>query len=345
MNANYMYSLIAVIILLLLAYVGVAGLHLQVLFGVVIPYAAIAIFIGGFIYKLVDWAKSPVPFPITTTAGQQASLPMVSPALIDNPQNKTGVAIRMLLDIFLFRSLFRNTRFEVRDTDKFSYEMEKWLWLFALVFHYAFLVVVVRHLRFFTEPVLLPVQWLEKLDSFFQVGLPVLYLSGVALLAATVYLFLRRVFIPQMRYISLPADYFPLFLIMGIAGSGLLMRYFAKIDIVSAKELTMGLVTLRPTIPEGIGAIFYVHLFLVCVLLAYFPFSKLMHLGGIFFSPTRNMPGNNREVRHVNPWNYPVKIHTYEAYEDDFREKMIEAGLPVEKMQEPKENLEEEKKE
>ncbi len=345
MNANYMYSLIAVIILLLLAYVGVAGMHLEVLFGVIIPYAAIAIFIGGFIYKVVDWAKSPVPFPITTTAGQQASLPMVSPALIDNPKNKTGVVIRMLLDILLFRSLFRNTRFEVRDTNKFSYELEKWLWLFALIFHYAFLTVVVRHLRFFTEPVLLPVQLLEKLDSFFQVGLPVLYLSGVALLAASIYLFLRRVFIPQMRYISLPADYFPLFLIMGIAGSGLLMRYFAKVDIVSAKELTMGLVTLRPTIPEGIGAIFYVHLFLVCVLLAYFPFSKLMHLGGIFFSPTRNMPGNNREVRHVNPWNYPVKIHTYEDYEDEFREKMIEAGLPVEKMPEPKENLEEGKKE
>ncbi len=345
MNANYMYSLIAVIILLLLAYVGVAGMHLEVLFGVIIPYAAIAIFIGGFIYKVVDWAKSPVPFPITTTAGQQASLPMVSPALIDNPKNKTGVVIRMLLDILLFRSLFRNTRFEVRDTNKFSYELEKWLWLFALIFHYAFLTVVVRHLRFFTEPVLLPVQLLEKLDSFFQVGLPVLYLSGVALLAASIYLFLRRVFIPQMRYISLPADYFPLFLIMGIAGSGLLMRYFAKVDIVSAKELTMGLVTLRPTIPEGIGAIFYVHLFLVCVLLAYFPFSKLMHLGGIFFSPTRNMPGNNREVRHANPWNYPVKIHTYEDYEDEFREKMIEAGLPVEKMPEPKENLEEGKKE
>ena len=36
-----------------------------------------------------------------------------------------------------------------------------------------------------------------------------------------------------------------------------------------------------------------------------------------------------RARRHVNPWNYPVKVHTYEEYEDDFREKMVEAGLPV----------------
>ena len=345
MNANYMYSLIAVIVLLLLAYVGVAGLHLQVLFGIVVPYVAMAIFIAGFVYRVLDWAKSPVPFPITTTAGQQVSLPMVSPALIDNPKNKAGVIIRMLLEILLFRSLFRNTKFEIRDSDKFSYEMEKWLWLVALAFHYAFFVVVVRHLRFFTEPVLFPVQLLEKIDGFFQVGLPGIFLSGVVLLAAAIYLFLRRVWIPQMRYISLPADYFPLFLIIAIAASGLIMRYFAKVDIVSAKELTMGLVTFRPTIPEGIGSVFYIHVFLVSVLLAYFPFSKLMHLGGIFFSPTRNLPGNSRQVRHVNPWNYPVKIHTYEAYEDEFREKMIEAGLPVEKMPERKENLEEEEKE
>ena len=109
------------------------------------------------------------------------------------------------------------------------------------------------------------------------------------------------------------------------------MRYFAKIDVTAAKELTMGLVTFHPVVPEGIGGIFYVHLFFVSVLLMYFPFSKLMHLGGIFLSPTRNLPGNSRAVRHVNPWNYPVPVHTYEEYEDEFREKMIEAGLPVEK--------------
>jgi nitrate reductase gamma subunit len=135
-----------------------------------------------------------------------------------------------------------------------------------------------------------------------------------------------------VRYISLAADFFPLFLILGIAFTGILMAYFTKTNVAAVKELAMGLVTFRPTIPEGIGALFYVHLFFVSVLLAYFPFSKLMHLGGIFLSPTRNLTTDTRAVRHVNPWNYPVKIHTYEAYEDDFREKMVEAGLPVEKM-------------
>ena len=91
----------------------------------------------------------------------------------------------------------------------------------------------------------------------------------------------------------------------------------------------MGLVTFHPTIPEGLASIFYVHVFFVSVLLAYFPFSKLMHIGGIFFSPTLNMRADTRATRHINPGNYPVHVHTYEEYEDEFREKMVEAGLPV----------------
>ena len=178
----------------------------------------------------------------------------------------------------------------------------------------------------------------EKVDSFFRIeilydaiqfGLPGVYISGVVLLVAVLYLVLRRIFIPNVRYISLASDFFPLFLIFGIAFTGILMRYVTKIDISAAKELTMGLVTFNWTIPEGLGTVFYVHLFFVSILLAYFPFSKLMHLGGIFLSPTRNMTGDTRARRHINPWNQPVEVHTYEEYEDEFREKMVEAGLPV----------------
>jgi nitrate reductase gamma subunit len=179
------------------------------------------------------------------------------------------------------------------------------------------------------------VELVAKLDGFLQIGLPGLMLSGVALLAGITFLFLRRILIPQVKYISLGSDYFPLFLIFGIAFTGILMRYFTRVDIVGVKEFTMSLVTLKPHVIKGIGGVFYGHLFFVSVLLAYFPFSKLMHLGGIFMSPTRNLANNSRTKRHVNPWNYPVKIHAYDAYEDEFREKMIEVGLPVEKMVAP----------
>jgi len=341
MNAKYMFSLIAVVVLFLLAYVGVETAGLKVLFGIVIPYTALVIFGIGFIRRIMCWAYSAVPFRIPTTCGQQKSLPWIKEACIDNPSENRGMLVRMILEILFFRSLFRNTRFEMRKGgNHFSYIWEKWLWLFALLFHWSLLVVIMRHLRFFTEPVPFFVQWLEYLDSFFrvevvnpvlQIGLPGIFTSGLVLLAAVSFLLLRRMFTPQVKYISLPADFFPLFLIMGITITGVMMRYFTKMDVVGIKEFTMGLVTFRPAIPEGVGGLFYVHLFFVSFLLAYFPFSKLMHLGGIFMSPTRNMANNSRVKRHVNPWNYPVKVHTYEEYEEDFREKMIDAGLPVEK--------------
>ncbi len=345
MNISYMYSLIAVVVLFLLAYVGVKLPGGEVFFGVIIPYLAVIVFVLGFINRVMDWSRSPVPFRIPTTCGQQKSLPWIKSSNIDNPSTTSGVILRMILEVVFLRSLFRNTKAELKDGDKISYEWEKWLWLFSLIFHWSFFTVLFRHLRFFTEPVPACVQLLEKLDGFLQIGLPILMLSGVALLAAVTFLFLRRIWISQVRYISLGSDYFPLFLIFGIAFTGILMRYFTKVDIVGVKAIAMGLVTFKPHITEGIGSIFYIHLFFVCVLLAYFPFSKLMHLGGIFMSPTRNLANNSRAKRHVNPWNYPVKIHTYDAYEDEFREKMIEAGLPVEKMIEDQTPEEPEEKE
>jgi len=331
MNQNYVVSLLAVIVLFLLAYLGVEVAGLQLLFGIIIPYVAFVVFVAGFIYRILGWARSPVPFGIPSTCGQQKSLPWIKQSRLENPSTKLDVVIRMALEIFCFRSLFRNTKAQIRGDERFSYEMEKWLWLGAIAFHYGFLVVLIRHLRFFTEPVPFLIQLVASVDGFLQIGLPGIMISGFLLLAAASYLFLRRLFIPQVRYISLASDYFPLFLIMGIAVSGILMRYFTKVDVTAAKAIAMGLVTFRPVLPEQVGGVFYVHLFMVSVLMAYFPFSKLMHLGGIFFSPTRNLKANTREMRHENPWNHPVKVHTYEEYEEEFREKMIEAGLPVEK--------------
>ncbi len=331
MNEKYLYSLMAVIALFLVAYVGVEAVGLQWLFGIILPFLAIITFVVGFVARVKDWARSPVPFAIPTTCGQQESLPWIKPNKIDNPFSTGGVIIRMALEILLFRSLFRNTTCKLNEGPRISYVWEKWLWLFSLAFHYSFLVVLVRHLRFFLEPVPVCFKVLDKVDGFLQIGLPGVMISGVLLLAAAMFLLLRRILNAQVRYFSLAADFFPLFLIIGIAVSGIMMRYFTKVDIVGVKELTMGLVTFRPHIPDGIGAIFYVHVFFVSVLLAYFPFSKLMHLGGVFLSPTRNLRCNTRAHRHINPWNPKVKVHTYAEYEDDFREKMIGAGLPVEK--------------
>jgi len=329
---NVVVSLVIVIVLALLAMVGVQLGGLYILFGAVLPYVAIALFLGGLTYRVVSWARAPVPFRIPTTCGQQKSLPWIKSSRLDNPHDGVGVLGRMALEILLFRSLFRNSRTELKEgSNKVVFGPDKWLWFGALLFHYSFLVIFVRHMRFFSEPVPSLTLLLQGLDGFFHVGVPVVYMTSFMFLVAVTYLFARRIISPTVRYISLPADYFPLFLLLGIGTTGVLLRHIVKTDVVGVKELGMGLLSFSPIASPNLHYLFYVHLFLVTVLIAYFPFSKLVHMAGVFLSPTRNLANNNRERRHVNPWDYAVKTHTYQEYEEEFRDKMIKAGIPVEK--------------
>ena len=325
------FSLVTVVALILVSFLGAWAAGFNYFFGVVVPYLAILAFFCGVVFRVLRWASSPVPFRIPTTAGQQKSLPWIRHAKLDNPSTKRQAVGRMVLEVLLFRSLFRNTKFEMGQGPKVFYQWEKWLWFAGLAFHYSFLVILIRHLRFFTTPVPFFVHGVERLDGFFQLGLPGFYMTDAIFVLAATYLLIRRLIIPQVRYISLPQDYFPLFLLLAIGITGILTRYFIRVDITKVKQIAMGLISFHPVVPEGIGAIFFIHFFLVSIFFAYFPFSKLMHAGGVLLSPTRNLPNDSRIVRHVNPWNYPVKVHTYQEYEDHFRDKMIEAGLPVEK--------------
>ena len=326
-------SFIAVLLLALVAYAGVQALNLQFLFGVIIPYAAFIVFVGGMIYRVLSWGSSPNPFRIPTTCGQQKTLPWIQHSKLENPSGVLGVLGRMALEVLFFRSLFRNLKLQTHDKSQLAYGEAKWLWAAGMAFHWSFLIILLRHLRFFTAQVPMAVTLTEGLDSFLQIGTPLLYTTDVLLLGAVAYLFLRRIGIAQVRYISLVADYIPLFLILGIGITGVLMRYFYKTDIISVKVLAMSLISFSPdtTVLGKISGLFYMHLFLLSTLFIWFPFSKLVHAGGVFLSPTRVLANTSRSKRHINPWNYPVHVHTYEEYENDFRAKMKDAGLPVEK--------------
>lgn len=321
------YGLIAVLALALL---GWAGAGVPWLLGAWVPGAALAIFIVGFVWHVVTWANAPVPFKIPSVAGQQAALPWIEHSPLDSPRNGREAALRVALDVLAFRSLFRNTRVR-RDGRRMPiYTSERLLWLGAIAFHYALLVVIVRHLRYFLEPPPALLQVVERWDGFFQVTAPTLLMSDVLLAGAVLFLLGRRLFDRQLRYLSLPADYFPLLLVAGIAGTGIYARYFGKVDLVAVKGLVLGLVTFHQVLPGALDPVFAVHLTLVSALLVYFPFSKLMHMGGIFLSPTRNLPNDSRRRRHVNPWNPVVDVHTHAQWEEEFHDKLVAAGYTLE---------------
>ena len=215
------------------------------------------VFLGGFTWRVLSWAQSPVPFNITTTCGQQHSLPWIRSSRLGNPHTRWGIVGRLLFETLLFRSLLRNVKHEwvegEGDAPRLVYKASPGLWIGALVFHYSLLVVFLRHARFFLDPAPGWLSGIEWVDSFFRVGSVAFFLSGPLLILAALFLLLRRLFTPWLRYLSLPADYFPLYLLLGIALTGGLLRYSLRIDIQTVKHFCVSLARLHPVAASGIG--------------------------------------------------------------------------------------------
>lgn len=224
-------------------------------------YIATAILVGGLAFRLWEYTTTPAPLKIPTT-----------PA----PTTRRGVLLRLAREVVLFESLFK---------------ANKWIWLFGWVFHAALLLVLLRHLRYFTQPVW---GWVELVQPF---GV----YAGFAMVAGLLGLWARRVLVPRVRYISAPSDHLMLALLIGIAVSGLLMKYVARTDIVAVKSFFLGLMVFDWQ-PMPADPVLLAHLGLVAALMIIFPFSKLLHAPGLFFSPTRNQVDNPRERRHLANW-------------------------------------------
>ena len=332
---NVLYSLLAVLALVAVALAGGYSGPARMALAEVVPYTAFAVLLAGFAWRVARWASSPVPFRIPTTCGQQKSLDWIRPARIDNPSTGLGVMARMAAEVLLFRSLFRNHRARVESSRPGGSRLilgdSAALWIASMAFHWSLAIILIRHLRLFLSPVPAFVNTLGDLDGFFQFPTPALYLTDVVFAASLLYLLLRRLRDPALRYLSLFSDYFALFLLLGIAATGILMRYALRVDVYGAKQLAIGLATFHPAAARDLSPLFFCHLLLVSALAAYLPFSKLMHMGGIFLSPTRNLANNSRSRRHVNPWNHPVKTHTYAEWESEFHDKLVAAGIPLDK--------------
>lgn len=230
-----------------------------------LAYLVLGVFFVGFAQRIWVYIQSPAPLKIPTT-----------PA----PTTRIGVVWRLFTEVVFFNSLFKG---------------DKLAWVGSYVFHGALVLVLVRHLRYFIDP----------LPGFFAYVQIFGIVAGIAMVGGLGILFLRRILIDRVRHISSPSDHLMLLLFLGIGVSGLLMTFCFRPDIVHIKAAVSGLWYSAQVVPWSgtFGDLLFIgHLLLVAVLLVIFPFSKLMHLGGIFFSPGRYQVDNPRERKHVNPW-------------------------------------------
>jgi len=233
---------------------------LTITFAVVLSVAAL-VFALGVARKIRSYARTPAPLKIPTT-----------PA----PTSSAGVGWRMARELVFFESLFKSS---------------KWTWAFGWTFHAALLLVLLRHARYFQEPVWLPVVLIQPFGTY----------AGFAMVAGLGGLWARRWLVDRVRYISTPSDHLMLALLLAIGLTGLGMRFVKHTDIVAVKAFMLGLLRLDWQ-PLPSDPVLLVHLALVALLMAIFPISKLLHAPGLFFSPTRNQADNAREQRHIAAW-------------------------------------------
>ena len=284
-----------------------------------------------FIDKVAGWMRAPVPFRVPLTVGQQRGLPSLPRRGCDNPHTWRELAGRAVLDLVLWRPLFRATPTAPGLGRGLPHGMARSLWLGAGAFHASLAIVVLRHLRLALEPVPRCVAWLEDFDVATEMFLPKLHGTSILLLLALLFLLGRRLVLPRLRCISLGADYFPLFLLIALAVTGLLMRHVTRTDVTVVKQFAIGLGAGQWLLPAHVDPWLLAHVGSAAALFCYFPLGKLMHMPGVLLSPTLTLANRTREARHINVGNPKVEVLHYADYEAAFRERMIEAGLPVEK--------------
>ena len=144
--------------------------------------------------------------------------------------------------------------------------------------------MLLRHLRYFTEPVWFWVALVQPFGVY----------AGFAMVAGLAGLWARRFLVERIRYISTPSDHLMLALLLASPASGLAMKFVAHTDIVGVKAFFLGLMCFDwqplPADPAAVRASA-----LVALLMIVFPFSKLLHAPGVFFSPSRNQVDDPRE--------------------------------------------------
>jgi len=224
-------------------------------------YFAAVVLVAGLVTKITQYARTPAPLKIPTT-----------PA----PLTKGGVALRLAREVVFFESLFRGN---------------KWTWIFGWMFHFGLFLVTLRHLRYFIEPVWVPIQMIQPFGIY----------GGIAMVIGLGGLWGRRFLVDRVRYITGPSDHMILALLILIGVSGLMMTFFVHTDVVAVKHFFRGLMAFEFH-PLPSDPLLLVHLLLVAGLMIVFPYSKLLHAPGLFFSPTRNQVDDPREKRHIAPW-------------------------------------------
>jgi nitrate reductase gamma subunit len=208
-------------------------------------YIAAAILFIGLVLKIATYLRNPAHLRSPNGGGE----------------SPFAVSVRAATDMMFFRGTFFTDRLQ---------------WIFSVLFHFGFLFVLVRHLRYALDP-----NWTGPfLWRLVLLAQPVGLYAAIAMILGAVGFFARRLWIPEVRATTRPIDYFVLLLLIAVPIAGYI-NHLLHTDVIAVKTFFVGLATFHwqnlPTDPMLLA-----HLWLVALLLVTLPFSKLLHMTGVF---------------------------------------------------------------
>ena len=243
----------------------------------VLPYISVAVLTIGLLYRIGRWASGRVVHNITLTSA---------------PTTQAGALADIATEAVLFRSL---------------YKADKSLWGGSWIMHMSLFMILGGHV--------MGIGFLGL--QFYYIGLTSAHTSeylsnllgtsfGVLVLLGLMYLLYRRLTINEVKLVSAPSDYLHLIMLIAIVTAGNLMRFVPEwgIHYEPVRDYVANLLTLTPITPDMEvmhKPMFAIHLLLVQILMMYLPFSKLLHIPGMFahrwivnrpyVEPAPGMPG------------------------------------------------------
>ncbi len=221
----------------------------------IMVYVAVAIFILGMAYQVYQWLRAPKT--------------RVKTGVFPKPRSAATRWGEVAIDSFTFPQVIK---------------IDRTMWVFTILFHFALLGAFVGHLRLIHE--ITPLFNLLGTQGMDQFALWSGSLMGILLMVALVYYLLRRLVSPY-KEISVPEDFILIILLILAVVMGDYMRFLGKVHTTDYRAYLQSLIALRPAFPRVLADsstkwALVLHVLFANLLFIYFPFSKLVHLIATF---------------------------------------------------------------
>ncbi len=271
----------------------------------VVAYIGLAVFVVAVIARFIMWSKLPMHlrwelYPVAHDAkrARYGGSYLEESKWWTKPREKSMVAeLKVMVPEIVFLEALK--------------EHNPKMWACSFPFHFGIYLVIASTVLMIINGIgttLLPSLFEGSLGGVIRYGILMFGVVGLALGSiGAIGLIRRRLVVPELKYFSVPADYFNLGFFVVAFGWAFLSYFFIPGYFVKLSAFISNMVTFRPlTAAAGLGSdpvMLAVSVVLMGLLVAYIPLTHMSHFVGKYFAyhairwaDEPNLPGSGEEA-------------------------------------------------